>query len=156
LAKRRRLLGKAAHPPKLPGEAPERIVEEIADRFRNGAETLALAVLVIGVHPGAMVEHHPECVAIQRPEIRHDGDQHLLLALLEQRAREVMMIDHVVALLRPEDDRDHVLAEILALLLAFVLAPTLALLLDFTHADRDLRGAQLLDRNRMKDGLAYG
>src|SRR5262249_1157972 len=155
-AERRRLLGKAAHPAELAGEAAERIVEEIADRFRDGAETLALAVLVVRVHPAAMIEHHPECVAIERSEIRHDGDQHVLLTLVEQRAREVMMIDDVVVLLRPEDDRDHMLAETLALLLAFVLTPALALLLHLAHADRDLRGTQVLDRNRMKYGLAYG
>ncbi len=102
-----------------------------------------------------MVEHDPERVGLERLEIGNHGDQHVLLALVEQRAGEVMMIDDVGTLLRPEDDRDHVLAQIFALLLSLVLAPALALLPDLAHADGDLRGAQVPDRDRMQDGLTY-
>jgi hypothetical protein len=65
-----------------------------------------------------------------------------------------MMIDDVVALLRPEDDGDHVLPEELAFRIRVVLAPFLALFLHLPHADGDLRRPQTLDRNGFEDGLA--
>src|SRR6266700_4735287 len=124
-AERRRLLGKAAGTPELPGEAAERIVEKIAHRFRDGAEGAALPLLVVRMHPGAMIEKYPKCLGRERLEIRHHGDQHILDAFVEQRAREVVMIDDIGTFLRPEEDRDHVLSQKLAPLLSLVRAPAL-------------------------------
>ena len=50
-----------------------------------------------------------------------DGDQNVLHAFIVQRARQMMMVDHVVVLVRSQHHRDHVLAEKLALLLLRVL-----------------------------------
>src|ERR1700674_4319801 len=105
-AERRRLLGKAAGAPQLPREAAERIIEEIAHRLRYGAEGAALPVLVVRMHPAAMVKNDPKSVGLERLEIRHHRDQHILLAFIEKRAGEVMMIDDIGTRLRPEDDRD--------------------------------------------------
>src|SRR5262245_52189955 len=66
-----------------------------------------------------------------------------------------MMVDHVVALVRPEHDRDHVLAEQFgALLLRFMLAPALALLFDLAHPHRHLGRAQGQDGDRLDIGFA--
>ncbi len=64
-----------------------------------------------------IVEHAPERVVFDHGEIGDHGDQNVLDALVVKRARQMMMIDDVVALVRPEHHRDHVLAEKLALLL---------------------------------------
>ncbi len=109
---------------------------------------------VVGVHPGMMVEHGPESIAIELLQIRDDFDQHVFHALIVQRQRQVMMIDDVVALFRPEDDGDHMLPEEFGLLVRGVLAPLLALFLHLPHADGDLRRPQTLDRNGFEDGLA--
>src|ERR1700686_367632 len=64
------------------------------------------------------------------------------------------MIDDVVAVLRPEHDRDHVLAEKLLSLHFALGTPALALLLDLPNADRHLGRAQVCDRNGLENGCA--
>ena len=71
-----------------------------------------------------------------------------------QRPRQVVMIDDVVAVLRPEHDRDHMLAEKLGSLLFALVTPALALLLDLPNADRHLGRAQVCDRNGLENGFA--
>ena len=44
-----------------------------------------------------MGRHSLERFALDHPEVADDGDQHLLDALVVQRATEVMMVDHVIA-----------------------------------------------------------
>jgi hypothetical protein len=72
-----------------------------------------------------------------------------------KRARQMVMIDHVVALVRPEDHGDHMSAQKLALLYLPVLAPmlpqALALFLHLSHSNRHLGWMQREDRNRLKD-----
>src|SRR5467141_3602166 len=67
-----------------------------------------------------------------------------------------MVIDDVVALFRPEDDRDHVLSQEFGHLLRLALAPVLALLPHLAHADGDLRRPQVGDRNGFEDGFTDG
>src|SRR5262249_34875410 len=71
-----------------------------------------------------------------------------------QRPRQVVMIDDVVPVLRPEHDWDHMLAEKLVFLLFALVMPALALLLDLPNADRHLGRAQVCDRNRLENGFA--
>src|SRR5947208_1482813 len=124
-------LGKSTRAPQFTSKAAVRVVDEIADRFRDRVEAPPLAFLVVRMHPAAVVDHDPERLALEHPEIRDHVDQHMALAFLQERARQVMMVDDVMALLRAKDDRDHVPAQILALFLALVFAPAPPLLLDF-------------------------
>jgi len=64
LAERRRILGEAADPAKLSGEAAERIVFELFDRFGNFREVAAAPVFVVRVHPTVMIEHQPEVIGV--------------------------------------------------------------------------------------------
>src|SRR5215471_15092735 len=61
-----------------------------------------------------------------------------------------MMVDDVVALLRPQHDRYHVMADERADLLRLLLSQAFAFFLDLAHADSDLGGTQAFDR----DGLS--
>jgi hypothetical protein len=80
---------------------------------------------------------------VEPVEFREHDDQNILHAFVVQRARQMVMVDDVEALLRPEDRRDHVpLDEFLAELLVRAL-PIRALALDLAHADRHLRRPQL-------------
>src|SRR5712671_3546082 len=68
----------------------------------------------------------------------------------------MMMVDHIVALVRSQNHRDHVPAEKLALLfvwlvLAPVLSQALALFLHLPHSNGHLGWMQREDRNRLKD-----
>ncbi len=58
------------------------------------------------------------------------------------------MIDDVVAVLWPEHDRDHVLAEKLLSLHFALGTPAFALLLDLPNADRHLGRAQVCDNRK--------
>ena len=88
-------------------------------------------------------------------EIADHGDENVLHALVVQRARQMMMIDHVVSLVRSVNHRDHVLAEQLRLLLRR-LCSRQRLRFSFTSLipDRHLGRAQRKDRDRLKDRLA--
>src|SRR5712672_1571278 len=68
----------------------------------------------------------------------------------------MMMVDHIVALVRSQNHRDHVPAEKLALLSVWLVLPpalsqALALFLHLPHSNRHLRWMQREDRNRLKD-----
>ena len=114
-----------------------------------------LALGVVGIDPSLVVHHAPERIALDHGEIADHGDQDVLDAFIVQRARQMMVIDHVIALVRAVDDGDHVLAEQLgALFLRFVLAPALALFLYLSHSDRHLGRTERQDRDRLEDGFA--
>src|SRR5215471_16000081 len=66
----------------------------------------------------------------------------------------MMMVDNVVALLRPQHDWDHVAANERPDLLWFLLAQAFAFFLDLAHADSDLGGTQAFDRDRLQNRLA--
>ena len=90
-----------------------------------------------------MVHHGPERLALDHGEIADDRDQDMLDALIMQCTRQMMMVDDVMVLVRPEHDRDHVLAEQFgAFLFRLVLPPALALLLYLSQADRHLGRTQ--------------
>jgi hypothetical protein len=65
-----------------------------------------------------------------------------------------MMIDDVVAMVGPEDHRNHVVAEKPANLPGWPLSQTAAFFLDLPQADRDLRRTQACDRNRRENGIS--
>ena len=71
----------------------------------------AFAFGVIGIGPSLVVHHGPERVALDHGEIADNRDQDVLDTLVMQRTRQMMMVDDVMVLVRPEHDRDHVLAE---------------------------------------------
>ena len=90
------------------------------------------------MHPIAVIHDRPERVAVERAQIGDDRHGDFLDAFLMQRQRQMMMVDDEIALLRPEDHRDHVLAEKFTAFLHADFAPVLALGLDLAHADSDL------------------
>src|SRR5580704_12131151 len=67
----------------------------------------------------------------------------MFLTPSSSRARQVVVVDHVMPLLRAEQDRDHLMPEKLAAVPLGTFAPVLSLLLDLAHPDRDLGRAQL-------------
>ena len=90
-----------------------------------------------------MVHHGPERVALDHGEIADDRDQDILDAFIMQCTRQMMVVDDVMVLVRPEHDRDHMLAEQFgAFLFRLVLPPALALLLYLSQADRHLGRTQ--------------
>jgi hypothetical protein len=101
-----------------------------------------------------MIEHQPEIVRLKFFQVGNDGDEDVLDALAMQRERQMMMVDDIVALLRPQDHRDHVIAEEATDLLGAALAQALAFVLDLPHADRDLSRAQIPNGNRREDRIA--
>src|SRR6516225_11574029 len=66
----------------------------------------------------------------------------------------MMMVDNVVALLRPQHDWYHVMADERADLLRLLLSQAFAFFLDLAHADSDLGGTQAFDRDRLQNRLA--
>src|SRR5262249_39985951 len=66
----------------------------------------------------------------------------------------MMMIDNVVALLRPQHDRYHVVAHERADLPRLLLSQAFAFFLDLAHAYSDLGGTQAFDRDRLQNRLA--
>ena len=65
----------------------------------------------VGIDPAAMVKKDPERVALNFAQVGNDANEHLLAPLLMQGACEVMVVDDVIVLLGPENDRNHVSAE---------------------------------------------
>src|SRR5215831_16877138 len=66
----------------------------------------------------------------------------------------MMMVDNVVALLRPQHDRYHVAANERADLMRLLLSQAFTFFLDLAHAYRDLGGTQAVDRDRLQNRLA--
>src|SRR6202023_4332997 len=117
------------------------------------------ALGVVGIDPSLVIHHPPERLALHHGEIADHGDQNVLDAFLVKRARQMMMVDDVVALVRSENHRDHMSAEKLALcflrlVLLPVLAQALALFLHLPQSDSHLRRTQREDWNSMKDRFA--
>src|SRR5262249_5780273 len=67
----------------------------------------------------------------------------------------MVVIDDIMALLRSENDGDHMFAQEFGALCCAFLAPALSLGLHVAHADRDLRRAKVRDRNWLEKRLAY-
>src|SRR6516165_7960571 len=67
----------------------------------------------------------------------------------------MVMVDDVVALLRPQHDRYHVMADERADLLRLLLSQAFAFFLDLAHAYSDLGGSQAFDRDRLQNRLAH-
>src|SRR5215469_15008040 len=67
----------------------------------------------------------------------------------------MMMVDNVVALLRPQHDRNHVVANERADLLRFLLSQAFAFFLDLAHAYSDLGGTQAFRSDRLQNRLAH-
>src|SRR5215813_5282608 len=88
--KRRRVLGKAAGAPQFAGEAAERVILEILDRFRKIVEMPALTLGVVGIDPALIVHHTPKRILFDHGEIADDGDQNILDAFVVERAGKVM------------------------------------------------------------------
>jgi hypothetical protein len=67
----------------------------------------------------------------------------------------MMMVDNVVALLRPQHDWYHVMADERANLLRLLLSQAFAFFLDLAHAYSDLGGTQAFDWDRLQNRLAH-
>src|SRR5260370_38049459 len=67
----------------------------------------------------------------------------------------MMMVDNVVALLRPQHDWYYVMADERADLLRLLLSQSFAFFLDLAHADSDLGGTQAFDWDRLQNKLAH-
>ena len=60
-----------------------------------------LALGVVGIDPPLVVHHAPERIALDHGEIADHGDQDILDAFIVKCTRQMMMIDHVIALVGP-------------------------------------------------------
>src|ERR1700704_5157347 len=146
---------KTADASQFAGEAAERIVLEVLHRFRKVPEVPAFTLGVVGVDPPVIVEHAPERVTIDHGEVSDDGHENVLDAFIVKRARQMVVVDHVVALVRSQNHWDHMFAQKLRLLfLRRVVPPALALFLNLSHSDGHLRRMQREYWNRMEDQFA--
>src|SRR5205807_8396655 len=118
-------------------------------------EAHAPSVLVVRMHPPAMIEHDPELVLLERAQIGDDCHQDMLDAFVQEGERQVMVIDDVVTIFGAEDHRDHVIAEKSADLSRAALSNHFALVFDFAHADRNLRWPQALNGDWRENRIAY-
>src|SRR6201999_447116 len=73
LAERCRVLGETSGLAKLAGQAAVRVVLQLADMGRDRVEALALALVIVGVAPGAVVQIDPERGLLQLAEVDGDG-----------------------------------------------------------------------------------
>ena len=71
-----------------------------------------------------------------------------------KRPHQMVMVDDVIAVFRPQDHRDHMPPQELAALVAGHAPPGPAFLRHLAQTDGDLGRPQLGDRNRMQDGFA--
>jgi hypothetical protein len=108
------------------------------------------------MHPAAIVQDEPEGIAFEPAEVRDDHNEHVLDALIMERSGEVVMIDDIMSVFRPENDGDHVPTEEFGALLRAFLAPAFPFGLDLTHPHRDLRRVQVSDLDRVETGFANG
>ena len=115
----------------------------------------ALALGVVRIDPAMVVEHDPERLFVHHCQVRHDGHQHILLALFMQRASEVMVVDDIVFPVGTDHDGDHVPAEQFRFLLVLMFAPAGALFLDLPHADRHLRRPQRKNGNGCQNRFTF-
>src|SRR5712672_982771 len=97
-AERRDVLGEAAGPAQLTGQTAKRIIREIDDGARDIFEFATAALSIVWMHPGVVIEHDPECIRLQRTQIRDHADEHVLEAFLVKGQGKVMMVDDVVSL----------------------------------------------------------
>src|SRR6476660_9541746 len=65
----------------------------------------------------------------------------------------MMMFDHIEAVLRSKDNRDHVVPQKFGGILAAFAAPALPLGGDFAHSDGDLRRAQIGNGRWLDEGV---
>ena len=92
--------------------------------------------------------------SVELGQIGNDGNRRIFDPFVMQRAGEMMMIDDVMALFRPEDHRDHVPAEKLFAFFNRCFAPAFTLRHDLAHADGDLGRTQIGNVDRRQNGLA--
>src|SRR5262249_55471124 len=150
---RSRILGVATGAPEFTGQTAERIINEVADRFRNIGVITPATLIVERMHPAAVVEHHPKGVLLELAQVRHDGDEYVLNAFIVKRKRKMVMIDDIMVLLRSEDYGDHMFAQEFGALRGAFLAPALSFEVHLAHADRDLRRAKFRDRDWLEKRL---
>jgi len=88
------VLGEAADAPQFTGEARNGSSLRSAPVFWNVPEVLALALGIIRDRPPAIIEHAPECIAVNHGQIGDDGDDKCPPRLRREAARQMVMIDH--------------------------------------------------------------
>ncbi len=71
----------------------------------------ALPLGIIRINPAVIVEDDPERLSVDHGQICYDRHQHILLAFVMKRARQMMVIYHVVLLVRTDHNGNHVPAE---------------------------------------------
>lgn len=153
LGERRRILGVATRAPQFAGERAVGIVGEVADVLGNAGEGSASALRIEGVKPVAIVHERPEEPPVEIAEIREGMDQHLRHALFVEGTREMVVVEHPVALLGADHDGDHMAAEERATPGRGMFSPLASLALDLAIADRHLGRPQLVDSDGAKRGF---
>jgi hypothetical protein len=141
--------------PEFSGQTPKRIIDEVGDSFRNIRVITSAALIVERMHPAAVIEHHPKGVLFQLGEVRHDRDKYGLDAFFVKREGKMVMINDIMALLRSENYRNHMLAKEFGALGVAFLAPALSFRLYLPHADRDLCRTKVRDWDRIEKRLTY-
>jgi hypothetical protein len=114
----------------------------------------ALTLAVEGMHPRAIVHYGPKLVLLEFAEIGDERHRHVLDALVMERTRKMMMIDHIVARFWAEHGWNHVLAEKFSALFGGDFAPALALGFDFAHSDGKLSRAKIGNWHGRQHGFA--
>src|SRR6516162_3625942 len=72
-----------------------------ASRFSGYGKVPAAPLGVKGINPALVIEHGPELIGLERAQVERDGDENVTQALFVQRQRKMMVVDDVVAFLRP-------------------------------------------------------
>jgi len=98
---------------------------------------MALALLVVRVHPAVMVQEDPEIVQLQRREVFDDADLDRLRFPLHEGQGHVMVVQDVEGVLRALDDEEQLLPHRFAALSPALLVPAVLLGHDFLEPHCD-------------------
>src|SRR5437660_7680751 len=82
-----------AHSPRasqFAGQRTERIIHEVAHRFRNILVVATTTLVVKRMHPPAIVEDPPKSIRVDHAKVGDNRNQHVFDALLVKCARQVM------------------------------------------------------------------
>src|SRR6201999_31061 len=104
---RRGILRESSSAPQFPGERPKRIVDVAAHRFWNRLVIAPTPLVVVRMHPIAIVQDGPKCVPVDHAEVGDNLNQHIFDPLLLKCPRQMMMVYNIEAIVRTPNDWDH-------------------------------------------------